>query len=114
LPAFAFAAAFSDCLWERTLASDSSSVMSATDTYDPSSPNDPAASRHPAGRTPSCLPSSATKIFALTSPNPGSAETRLSSSDPDDAVFHRVAASPSYSATSRRARSWVRAALLIE
>src|ERR1700761_3316776 len=99
LPAFAFAAAFSDCLYERTLPRDSSSTMSATDTNEPSSPKWPTASRQPSGRTPSCLPSSATKIFALTSPNPGSAAIRLSNSAPDDAVVHKAAASPSYSET---------------
>jgi hypothetical protein len=68
--------------------------MSATDKRVPSRPNIPAASRHPGGRTPSRLPSSATKICALFAPNPGSAATRRSSSAPEPAVVQTAAASP--------------------
>ena len=49
----------------------------------------------PRGRTPSCLPSSATKILAFCSPKPGSALTLLSSSSPVLAPFQTLAASPS-------------------
>ena len=58
-------------------------LMSATESRVPSPPNVPAASRQPSGRTPSCLPSSATKICAFCAPNPGSAATRFSSSAPE-------------------------------
>ena len=87
--------------------------MSATDRYDPSAPKAPAASRHPGGRTPSCLPSRATKIFAFCSPNPGSAATRFSSSAPEAAVVQTAAGSPPYVETMSRARSWVRAAIAL-
>ncbi|CAM5434591.1 Penicillin acylase 2 proenzyme [Streptomyces violaceorubidus] len=78
----ALAAAFISCLCARTLLRDSGPLMSATDRNESGSPYAPAASRHPSGRTPSCLPSSARKIWAFCLPNPGSSWSRFSSSFP--------------------------------
>ena len=49
----------------------------------------------PSGVTPYCLPSSARKIFAFCSPNPGSALSRRSTSGPSGSpAVHSAAASP--------------------
>src|SRR5690348_18433595 len=58
----AFAWAFICFLYARTFSREARSVMSATESKDPRLPKSPAASRHPRGVTPYCLPSSATKI----------------------------------------------------
>ena len=60
-------AAFAAFFHSRTLASESVSWMSAT-LRGVASPNLPAAASHPSGCTPMRLPSSATKIFAFSSP----------------------------------------------
>ncbi len=69
----AFAAAFWLFLNARTFSSDCWSTTSATDRKEPSSAYGPIASRQPAGRTPSCLPSNAAKMRAFCCPKPGSA-----------------------------------------
>src|SRR5690606_18817292 len=72
-----FAAAFMAFLSSRTFVSASGETMSATLRCAPSSPYGADASRHPAPVNPYCLPSSARKIFAFCSPNPGSVLNRF-------------------------------------
>ena len=62
--------------------------------------------------TPYCLPSSARKIFAFCSPNPGSALSRRSTSAPSGSpAVHSAAASPSYWSTMSCASAWTRLAI---
>ena len=49
---------------------------------------------HPVGRTPSCLPSSATKILAFCSPKPGKARTRRRRSVPLEAPSQHAGGVP--------------------
>jgi len=59
-----------DAAWTRA------DVENARARVEPSSPYAPAASRQPRGRTPRCLPSSASRMRAFWSPYPGSAINR--------------------------------------